>query len=162
MLRFVWLIPILLFIQLSSFAHAAPQVRSPGPGLVHNKLIELRGRLLREMVGLTAARAKEVEAILVTFDEHHRTYSERLESARRTMHRLVSAKSNDAPALASAVENVRLAHDQLHRLRDRQFRAMQNALTPQEQALFFTSLGKLRREVKRRLVPRVSTPGTLQ
>ena len=118
---------------------------------VAQKVIELRGRLLREMVGLSEPRADEVERVLQSFDDEHQTYSAMLDAAQRKMRSLLDDKSDDAKAYALAVEDVRVAHDYLHQLRDRQFRAMQKILEPKEQAMFFESLGKLRHEVRKRM-----------
>ena len=118
---------------------------------IHEKLIELRGRLLEEMVGLDESRAVQVESILKGFDDEHRTYSAMLEQARRLMRRLVREDSHDDKALTKAVEDVRLAHSYLHQVRDKQYRAIQKSLSPKEQAIFFESLGKLRHEVRKRM-----------
>jgi hypothetical protein len=119
--------------------------------LVAQKIVELRGRLLREMVGLNDSRAREVELVLESFDDEHQTYNTMLGVAQRKMRSLLDEKSDDEKAYTQAVEDVRLAHDYLHQLRDRQFRAMQKILKPKEQALFFQSLGKLRHEVRKRM-----------
>jgi Spy/CpxP family protein refolding chaperone len=146
---------VLALLIVSSFIMDATRVEAKPPPRhsvqVHDKLIELRGRLLKEMVGLDRSRASEVETILKGFDDEHRTYSAMLEQARKTMRRLVREDSSDHQALAKAVEDVRLAHDYLHQVRDKQYRAMQKALSPKEQALFFEFLGKLRHEVRKRL-----------
>ena len=118
---------------------------------VHEKLIELRGRLLKEMVGLDETRAAQIELILKGIDDEHRTYSAMLEQARRLMRRLAREDSHDDKALANAVEDVRLAHSYLHQVRDKQYRAIQKSLSPKEQAIFFESLGKLRHEVRKRM-----------
>jgi hypothetical protein len=118
---------------------------------VAQKVVELRGRLLREMVGLSEARADAVERVLQSFDDEHQTYSAMLDAAQRKMRSLLDENSDDAKAYAVAVEDVRVAHDYLHQLRDRQFRAMQKILEPKEQAIFFESLGKLRHEVRKRM-----------
>lgn len=150
-------LPFVIFISLLGWfetASARPRDHKPphrDSVQVHQKIIELRGRLLREMVGLPQVRAVEVETILKSFDDEHRTYSTMLEMARKTMRRLVREKSDDDAALARSVEDVRQAHDYLHQVRDKQFRAMQKVLTPREQAVFFESLGKLRHEVRRRM-----------
>jgi len=150
-------LPFVVFISLLGWfdtASAGPRDHKPphrDSAQVHLKVIELRGRLLREMVGLPQERAVEVETILKSFDDEHRTYSTMLEMARKTMRRLVREKSDDDAALARSVEDVRQGHDYLHQVRDKQFRAMQKVLTPKEQAVFFESLGKLRHEVRRRM-----------
>ena len=119
--------------------------------VVAQKVVELRGRLLREMVGLSERRANEVELVLQGFDDEHQTYSAMLDAAQRKMRLLLDENSDDSNAYSLAVEDVRVAHDYLHQLRDRQFRAMQNILAPKEQAMFFESLGKLRHEVRKRM-----------
>ena len=118
---------------------------------VAQKIVELRGRLLREMVGLSEARALQAEQVLQSFDDEHQTYSEMLDVAQRKMRSLLQDNSDDTQAYARVVEDVRVAHDYLHQLRDRQFRSMQNILAPKEQAMFFESLGKLRHEVRKRM-----------
>ena len=147
----------LLVVGLSPLAHARSEGGSTQPPLHRNsevmvqKLVELRGRLLREMVGLSEARAAQAERVLERFDPEHHRCSGRLDSARREVRRLLDEDSDDADAYAQAVEALRVAHDALHSLRDRQFRAMQEVLQPKEQALFFESLGRLRHEVKKRM-----------
>ena len=148
--NFVWALLIVSFFSLpSSGVEAKPAPRHSVE--LHDKFIELRGRLLKEMVGLKGSRAAEVGSILESFDDEHRTYSAMLEQSRKMVRRLVRENSNDEMALAQAVENVRLAHDYLHQVRDKQYRAMQEVLSPKEQALFFEFLGKLRHEVRKRM-----------
>ena len=153
----IWsLLIVVLFVGLAPLNHAWSR---PGEyksshrhsQAVAKKIVELRGRLLREMVGLNDARAKQVEQVLQSFDDEHQTYSAMLDAAQRKMRSLLDEKSEDDHAYAKAVEDVRIAHDYLHQVRDRQFRAMQKVLAPREQAMFFESLGKLRHEVRKRM-----------
>ena len=152
----IGLLCILLLVALAplneamsrSDGHRTPHRHSQA---VADKIVELRGRLLREMVGLNEEKANQVEQILKTFDDEHQAYTAMLDVARRAMHSLLEAESDDQEAYARAVEDVRVAHEYLSQLRDRQFRAMQKALQPKDQALFFESLGKLRHEVRKRM-----------
>ena len=141
------------FIPVTDSFARATETKSPHrhSQLVAQKIVELRGRLLREMVGLNHEKAREVELVLESFDDEHQTYSAMLDAAQRKMRSLLDEKSEDEQAYAQVVEDVRVAHDYLHQLRDRQFRAMQKILKPREQALFFQSLGKLRHEVRKRM-----------
>ena len=118
---------------------------------VAKEVIELRGRLLREMVGLSNERAEEAENVLKSFDDEHQKYTAMLDASKRQVHALLEVDSNDSDAYTMAVESMRRAHQRLHELRDRQFRAMQELLAPKEQALFFQSLGRLRHEVRKRM-----------
>ena len=154
-MRPVLFVVLMLFGSISVTDSWARSVDSSSPHrhsqLVAQKIVELRGRLLREMVGLNDSRAREVELVLESFDDEHQTYSSMLDVAQRKMRSLLDEKSDDEKAYTQTVEDLRLAHDYLHQLRDRQFRAMQKILKPKEQALFFQSLGKLRHEVRKRL-----------
>lgn len=152
-MRVVWV--LLLMIGLSPLAHARADAAPPplhrNSEVMAQKLVEFRGRLLREMVGLSASRAAQAERVLESFDPEHQRCSGRLDSARREVRRLLDVESDDADAYARAVEELRISHAALHDLRDRQFRAIQEVLEPKEQALFFESLGRLRHEVKKRM-----------
>ena len=126
-----------------------PPMREPGVHQIE-KMREVRGRLLREGVKLTEHDARAVEKVLESFDLQQRAAKRSVHQARRELHLLLDRSVKDEGRYRSAIEQLRAAHEAMHRIKEERLDALMGVLPPQKTARLLVMLGKLHHERKRR------------
>ncbi|MCB9667467.1 MAG: periplasmic heavy metal sensor [Myxococcales bacterium] len=115
---------------------------TPEQKLAHIK--EMRGKMLREQVGLDETRAAKLEKSLASFDAEHLKYRTQMNDARHQTRALLDSKSTDEKAYRAQVNKQRAAFKQLHSLKEREWNRIAAELSPKEQALLLMSLGNMK------------------
>ncbi|GEM_PF-4208665 len=101
------------------------------------KMKEMRGKMLRERIGLTEEKAKKVEAVLDGFHERHMAMREKHRTAMRALKDLVKADSNDQEAYKNALDEMKANHQERQALMEEQMEALKKVVDPKEQAKLF-------------------------
>jgi Spy/CpxP family protein refolding chaperone len=131
---------------LTSMAQAQPgQGRprfTPEQKLEHIKV--MRGKMLREQVGLDEKKATQVESALAAFDADHVKFHQTMRDSKMQLKEVVKNPNADDKAYRAAVTKHRTAFKQLHSLKEREWNRVSTMLTPKQQALLLLSLGKMK------------------
>lgn len=115
---------------------------TPEQKLEHIKT--MRGKMLREQVGLDEKKAVEVEKALAAFDADHVKFHQAKRDAKQQLSEVVKDPNATDKAYRAAVAKQRAAHKQMHNLREREWNRVSTMLTPKQQALLLLSLGKMK------------------
>lgn len=105
---------------------------------------ELRGKLLRDKVGLNEARAQKVEAILEAQRDQQKALRESVRTNMRALRTLIESDSNDQPAYQAAIDGLRAARAQMQALRDAQFTELSKVLSSREQATLMLAMKRVK------------------
>jgi Spy/CpxP family protein refolding chaperone len=141
----------LLAIVFASKAHAlgpyddedwAPEQR----GHHEQRLKQVRGKVLRNQVGLDERRAKKTEQILDRFAAERRKVFEQRRQARRKLNELVNANSKDEVAYRNALLKLGSAEQGLNRIHEQEKAALAKVLTAKERANLLVSVRKTLRQ----------------
>lgn len=101
------------------------------------KMKEMRGKMLREKVGLAEEKAKQVEGVLDQFHDRHMALRKAFKENMKALKDLVKADSGDQEAYKKAMEAIKSNHEAQRALMEEQMEAMKKILTPKEQAKLF-------------------------
>lgn len=129
-----------------------PGAQSTGT-VVRPRAAAMRGRLLRERVGLDEATAQRVEQVLAQYDGQHASAREQIRTSQKRLRDLVRANSADQAAYRQAVDGLRSAQAQQQALFNREFEDLKKILLPSQQAKLLLHLGRLNRGGARGLGP---------
>lgn len=128
--------------------------QAPTPAQMEAKLKEIRGRVMREHVGLSEDKAREVEAVFERFAPESRKIEKQVHDSKARLRKLIASDSNDQKAFAEALETQRRARMAMMTLRDREFQAIKKILQPKQQAKLLFALKKMQRRVKEEMKKR--------
>ncbi len=147
----LWIAGAALALSLSGPAYAQPEDDDGAPPTaeVQERVKKMRGKVLREKVGLSEEKAKKVEAIFDALEPERRKVREEVRTARKQLRELFKADSDDQAAYDAALAKLREATKKTVALRDKQFEALKKELTPKEHAKIVHRLDKLRKKVHR-------------
>jgi Spy/CpxP family protein refolding chaperone len=140
------LIPLVLVFTLAAPALAQGAPPATKRAQVEAKMKEIRNRMLREQVGLSEAKARQVEAILEKNQAERESLRQKVQAHRRAIGELLAKDSNDQPAYSREIKGMRDTQRQIQALRDKEIDELQKVLTPKEQA----KLGVAMQQMKRR------------
>lgn len=112
----------------------------------HEHMKQMRGNMLRQRVGLDDEKAKQVEAAFDRFDKEHFALRKNVHTARKKIQALLKSDSEEQQAYLAALKELRLAHDKLHSLRQRQMDSIDKVLTPKQRAKVLVSLHHMKRK----------------
>ena len=104
-------------------------------------------KALTKKLGLSEARAKQVEQILQKYMSERRKLQKRARAARGKLRKLFQADSNDQKAWQAALDEMRAVHRGMYELRRKQFAELEKVLTPKQQAQLLRGLHKLQRRM---------------
>lgn len=131
----------------AAYAQSEDDDGAPPTAEVQERVKKMRGKVLREKLGLSEEKAKKVEAIFDALEPERRKVREEVRAARKQLRELLKADSDDQPAYDAALAKLREATKKTVALRDKQFEALKKELTPKEQAKIVHQLAKLRKKV---------------
>ncbi|MSP25345.1 MAG: periplasmic heavy metal sensor [Myxococcales bacterium] len=145
----VWIATATLAISLTAPAYAQPIENDGAPPSAEalERIKKMRGKVLREKVGLSEEKAKKVEASLDAHEPERRRVREATRTARKQLRDLLEANSDDQPAYDAALGKLRAGMKKMMELRDKQLDLFKKDLTPKEQAKLGQILGKLRKKM---------------
>ena len=131
-----------------STAAAAPPGGGPRPEQVA-RVKALRGRVLRERVGLDEARAQKIEAIFEKYQPERRALRKAVRQTMRSLRELVDSNTSEDQAYSAAFAQLKAAQDKLRALRDQQQAEVARIVTPKEAAKLLLTMKKARFEKQR-------------
>lgn len=129
-------------------AAAQPPGGGPRPEQIA-RVKALRGRVLRERVGLDEARATKIEAIFEKYQPERRALRKTVRQTMRTLRGLVDSNASDDQAYSAAFAQLKSAQDKLRGLRDQQQAEVARIVTPKEAAKLLLTMKKARFEQQR-------------
>ncbi|HLV22721.1 MAG TPA: periplasmic heavy metal sensor [Polyangiaceae bacterium] len=118
---------------------------------VEARLKQLRRDMLRKEVGLSDAQATKVEAVLDQLQPERDRLTRRLHQHRQTLKQLLAKDSDDQAAYTAAINGLRDAQHKLHLLRQKEFDAVRQHLTPKQQAKFVRALHRMHKALRKSL-----------
>ena len=144
--RFVTLLALLVALLFAPPAIAQPPAAAKR-AQVEAKMGEIRGRMLRDQVGLSEVKARNVEAILQRHRNERLDLRQKLLAHQRKIAELLRQDSDDQSAYTREIQGMRTSQRQLQALRETEIDELQKVLTPKEQA----RLGVAMRQMRRRM-----------
>ena len=108
----------------------------------------VRKQVLRQEVGLSGPRVRKVGQVLDRFDRPKQKARKQVQKAKQQLKRLFRSKSDDQNAYRVALQHLRAAHKAMQQIREREFGALAQELSPKEQAKLLMSLGKMGHKVR--------------
>jgi len=140
-----------LALSFTAPALAQPTPDNPGPPAAARKRFEkLRDKVLKEKIGLSDAKAKQVVTIFQKYRAERRKTQGELRKARQTLRKLLEDDSNDQTAYDAALTKLHQSAKKIDQLRDQQFADLKAVLTPKEQAKTLRALQKVKRLMSQR------------
>ncbi len=118
-------------------------------GCHQEKMKAMRAKMLREKVGLTEEKAKQVEGVLDGFHDRHVQLRKAFKENMKAIKDLVKADSADQDAYTKALLAMRDNHKAQQVLMDEQMEALKKVLTPKEQAKMFLAHQKMKMKMKK-------------
>lgn len=115
------------------------------------KMKQHRGRMLREKVGLSEAKAQKLERIMDGFHQKRRALHQQMRSNHKALRQLLKADSNDQQAYKKSVDGLIDARDRMQKLKRQQIRAMRKHLTPKQQAKAMMALHRMKRKMHHKM-----------
>jgi Spy/CpxP family protein refolding chaperone len=147
----------LLALGLAAPAAAQPPPDAPGPPVAARKRFEkLRDRVLKDKVGLSEAKAKQVVTIFQKYRAERQKTQGEMQQARTALRKLLGDDSDDQQAYDTALTKLHRSAKKLDQLRDQQLTEVRAALSPKEQAKLLRAMQKVRRLLNER---RADKPG---
>lgn len=113
------------------------------------KMMAMRGKMLREKVGLTDEKAKQVETVLDSFHDRHMKLRKGYKDNLKAMKDLIKADSQDQEAFAKALAALQDNHKAKQALMDEQLDALKKILNAKEQAKLFMAHEKMNMKMKK-------------
>ena len=98
--------------------------------------------------GLTQAKAKKAAAVMAGYDTKRVAIRKQAKTHKKAMRKLLKAQSNDQAAYTKAINGLKGVRAQRFKLQTDQMNALQQVLTPKEQALAWKAAKKARRGKK--------------
>lgn len=111
-----------------------------------------RGKMLREHVGLSDAKATKVERLMNNFHEKRRAVRASMRPHHRQLRRLLKQDSNDQGSYKRALDAVIAGRAKIARLKDEQVRRLRTLLSPKQQAKVLMAMLKMKRRMHRRMM----------
>ena len=138
-------------LMLAPDASARRSDRGDGPPKerLHERMVELRGRLLERRVGLSPDKIARVEATLAAGDAERKALHKAMRDSHRTLRGLIQSDSNDDAAYEAAVTGLLKTRNRLHALRQQELQQLNQLLSPKEMGKLVLALGKLRKRMER-------------
>jgi len=136
---------------LAPAASAEPPRRGDGPPgeRLHERMIELRGRLLRKRVGLGEKLVARVEAQLQKGDVERKAVHKAVKQGRRALRQLVEDDSSDEAAFEAALSGLLQARQRMHELRHEELGKLRRLLSAKQMGKLVLALGHLRHKMDR-------------
>ena len=150
----VMLILTLIALLLSPVAMAEPpEQRRRGEGQMgeklHERMKELRGRILKKRVGLDAERIDEVEAILQKGDQERKGLHRAMRESHEKLRHLIKADADDGASYEAAVGTLLKSRQRLHEIQHGELERLRQLLSPKEMGKLVMALHRLKKRVKR-------------
>jgi Spy/CpxP family protein refolding chaperone len=152
--RFASWLSLLAVLTLAapSLAERGPHRRGPPPDRsaeAYPRIKEIRNRVLREHVGLDAARAQQVEAVLDKYHAERRLARQEIATQQREIRRLLDQNSEDQAAYAKALTAAEAARQRLHVIDRAQHAELAKILTPKQHAKLEAAVRRMQRKLHR-------------
>ncbi len=109
---------------------------------------EMRGKLLRDKVGLAEADAKRAEAVFAQFDKTRKELHQRMRAAHKQLKEMLKTDVNDDVSYTQLVDTMTASFREMQELRQKEFDALRKVLTPKQQGKLLFALGKMMRHGK--------------
>ena len=150
----VMAIVTLIALLLSPMAMAEPpEQRRRGEGQMgeklHERMKELRGRILKKRVGLDAERIDEVEAILQKGDQERKGLHRAMRESHEKLRHLIKADAEDGASYEAAVGTLLKSRQRLHELQHGELERLRELLSPKEMGKLVMALHRLKKRMKR-------------
>jgi Spy/CpxP family protein refolding chaperone len=108
--------------------------------------------MLRQEAGLDEATAVRTEKVLDQFEPRRRELMKEQHHRMRTLHELLDTDSNDQKAYQEALNGMMSATKEMQELKQREIAALQQVLTPKQQARVMVTLREMRKRAKRMML----------
>ncbi len=143
---------IAVFAAALCVAVAAPAfAQQPDKAEVQERIKALRHKMLVRKVGLSEDKATKVEQIIDGFNGERQKIHKQIAEEKKTLRELLKSNSDDQDSYEGAITRLRAAQKQNQALRDKEFEALKQELTPKEQAKLLRALNKFRNKVVKKL-----------
>ena len=148
----LWMAALAALLMLAPSASAERPRRGEGPPVerLHERMTELRGRLLRKRVGLDEDKVARVEALLEQGDAERKALHKAMRQSRRALRELVQRDSTDEAAFEAAVTGMLKARNRMHTLRHEELSKLRRVLSAKEMGKLVLALGKLRKRMEQK------------
>jgi Spy/CpxP family protein refolding chaperone len=153
MRRGTWIVSLVCLVAALATPVLAQPAAKPAPAAEpaakaeqrQERVRKLRDKVLRQRAGLDANKAAHVEKVLRDYQDNQRAIRASIRDSRQRLRKLLKDDSQDQAAYKAALEQFRKAHADLARLREKEFAALDEKLTPREQAKLLATLVQVRR-----------------
>ena len=138
-------IPCFLF---SLPVHAEPEI-GPGEIVAHpERAKEIRGRLLKEKLGLDEDGASQIENILDRYQKLFRALKNKMRMTKRALKTTIHKGGVSNDEIRAAVTSLRAVRKEMFDLRERQLDEVLPLLNPIQQAKFVIVLDKIKKRFR--------------
>ena len=144
-----WVIPLLVFLFVA-WSPAWAGVREDRIARVAAKLEALRNWKLMDVLNLSQDRAERIFMILRPFDKKRETLLRERREVRRKLVRAAEGKAVEDDARSLARRYLAIGTE-LAKLRERELRALEKELSPQEEAKYLLFVDRFHMEIVRML-----------
>ena len=138
-----------LSLTAPALAQPAPEGPKP-PAAARQRFEKLRDKVLKDKIGLSDAKAKQVVTILQKYRAEQQKTRGEMREARQQLRKLLQDDSNDQAAYDSALTKLQQSATKIDQLRNQQFADLRTVLTPKEQAKTLRALQKVKRLLSQR------------
>ncbi len=126
---------------------------------VQMKIRALRHKMLVKKAALSDDKVAKVEQTIDSFAAERAKLKKQIAEEKKTLQELLKQDSNDQASYEGAITRLRTSQKQMQDVREREFTALQQNLTPKEQARLLRALTKFRSKVQKKLVDRRAHQG---
>lgn len=116
---------------------------------LHERMTELRVRILKKRVGLDATRIDEVESILQKGDVERKALHRAMRESHQKLRQLIQADADDGPSYESSVNTLLQSRKRLHELQHGELDRLQSLLSPKEMGKLVMALHRLKKRMRR-------------
>lgn len=116
---------------------------------LHERMGELRVRVLKKRAGLDDKRIEEVEAILSQGDQERRALHVSMRQAHKTLRHLIEADADDDASFEAAVSTLLKSRKRLHDLQHEELEKLRAILSPKEMGKLVMALHKLKKRMQK-------------
>ena len=116
---------------------------------LHERMTELRVRILTKRVGLDADRVDEVEAILQKGDLERKGLHRAMRESHGKLRQLIEADADDGPSYETAVGTLLKSRQRLHELQYGELQKLRSLLSSKEMGKLVMALHRLKKRMRR-------------
>lgn len=116
---------------------------------LHERMTELRVRILTKRVGLDAERIDEVEAILQKGDLERKALHRAMRESHGKLRQLIQADADDGASYEAAVGTLLKSRQRLHELQHGELQKLRSLLSSKEMGKLVMALHRLKKRMRR-------------